>query len=528
MDTSKTKNMVTGALLLTFAGLISKVLSAGYRIPLQNLTGDLGFFIYQQIYPLIGMVMILSLYGFPVAVSRLVVEMRQKGYQLSYQKFYIPLLTVLFLINGGAFLTIFLLANPIANLIGMGELERAFKLISFAFLLVPILAIFRGVFQGQEEMMQTAASQVIEQITRVVIIILAAILILNGRLDVFKLGEVGAAATIIGMIAAVLILILFNLKRVEDKAVDKIPRIPWRHYFTTIISLGVIAAFIHMILLITQLADVLTLVPDLIKSGLPSIEAMKLKGIFDRGQPLIQFGAVIGSSFALALIPTINRVSQHSLKEQIGSALALSLYVASGATIGLIILFPEVNVLLFQSADGTGSLQILVLAITLSSLAITACTVLQSLGYMKLTALFILSTFVVKYVLNRLLVPLTGITGASLATVGSLLLLCCLLLITLKWKVSDFSLFNYIKVTALLLSGLGMTIYLIIIKFGTTFILIPSRTGLLLYVLFFVGTGAFVYLSLLLRYNAFSKEQLAALPFSRYIIGFAQLISKKQ
>lgn len=528
MDVNKTKNMVTGALLLTFAGLISKVLSAGYRIPLQNLTGDFGFFVYQQIYPLIGIIMILSLYGFPVAVSTLVVGMKQKGYQLIYKTFYMPLLIVLYVINGTVFLTIFLLASPLANWIGMAELARAFQLVSFAFLLIPILTLLRGAFQGQEEMKQTAISQVGEQIVRVVIIIIAAILIFNEQLDVYKLGEIGAGATIIGMLAAIAILIWFMLKRKGNKTGAVLSRVPWRQYFTSVISLGVIAAFIHMILLITQLADVLTLVPDLMKSGLTTMEAMEMKGVFDRGQPLIQFGAVIGSSFSLALIPTINRRDQQSVSDPIGNALALSFYVAAGATIGLIILFPEVNVLLFQSADGTSSLQILVLAIILSSLAITACTILQNLGYMKLTALFIISTFMMKYILNHLLVPSAGITGASIATVGSLLLLCILLLITLKWKVSEFSILKYIKVRALFIAGIGMMIYLLVIKFSTAFIFIPSRFGLLLYVLFLVLTGAFVYLSLLLRYNAFSDKQLAALPFSRYIIGFSQLVSKKE
>ncbi len=44
-------DVMKGALLLTLAGLAGKVLSAGYRIPLQNLTGDVGFYIYQQVYP---------------------------------------------------------------------------------------------------------------------------------------------------------------------------------------------------------------------------------------------------------------------------------------------------------------------------------------------------------------------------------------------------------------------------------------------------------------------------------------------
>src|SRR5690625_7667090 len=98
MDTM-TKRVVKGAMLLTIAGLISKVLSAAYRIPLQNLTGDFGFYIYQQVYPIIGTVMILSLYGFPAAVSKLTAETIEDNRSLSLQHFYIPIFIILFAIN---------------------------------------------------------------------------------------------------------------------------------------------------------------------------------------------------------------------------------------------------------------------------------------------------------------------------------------------------------------------------------------------------------------------------------------------
>src|SRR5690625_4731116 len=100
MDENETNRLVKGALLLTVAGFISKILSAGYRIPLQNLTGDFGFYVYQQIYPILGIVMILSLYGFPVAVSRLTAELNVENKHLSLQGFYKPILLILLGING--------------------------------------------------------------------------------------------------------------------------------------------------------------------------------------------------------------------------------------------------------------------------------------------------------------------------------------------------------------------------------------------------------------------------------------------
>lgn len=90
MNENETNKLVKGALLLMLAGLISKVLSAGYRVPLQNLTGDIGFYIYQQVYPILGIALMLALYGFPSAVSKMTVELKAAGKSLSIRSFYIP------------------------------------------------------------------------------------------------------------------------------------------------------------------------------------------------------------------------------------------------------------------------------------------------------------------------------------------------------------------------------------------------------------------------------------------------------
>ncbi len=104
MDGNETNKLVKGALLLTLAGVISKLLSAGYRIPLQNLTGDVGFYAYQQVYPILGIASVLALYGFPTAISKLAAERRQEGIGLSGRNFHIPILFLMFGIAGCFFI----------------------------------------------------------------------------------------------------------------------------------------------------------------------------------------------------------------------------------------------------------------------------------------------------------------------------------------------------------------------------------------------------------------------------------------
>lgn len=63
-----------GAFILSVAAIIAKVLSAVYRIPLQNLVGNTGFYVYQQIYPIYGIGMTFALNGYPNFISKIIAE----------------------------------------------------------------------------------------------------------------------------------------------------------------------------------------------------------------------------------------------------------------------------------------------------------------------------------------------------------------------------------------------------------------------------------------------------------------------
>lgn len=74
MRNNDQSQVIKGAFFLSLAALFAKILSAFYRIPFQNMAGDMGFYVYQQVYPFYGVITILALYGFPVVLSRQVAE----------------------------------------------------------------------------------------------------------------------------------------------------------------------------------------------------------------------------------------------------------------------------------------------------------------------------------------------------------------------------------------------------------------------------------------------------------------------
>src|SRR5699024_8225994 len=179
--------------------------------------------------------------------------------------------------------------------------------------------------------------------------------------------------------------------------------------------------------------------------------AMESKGIFDRGQPLIQFGIVFGSSFALALVPTV--VKEHPNRTKfIREALLISFYIALAASTGLMLLMTEVNQLLYLDTAGTASLRILMGSVGLAAIFITCCSILQSIGSVYTNALCIFISLRVKWILNWLLVPHLQIIGSALATVISLFLLMVIVLILLHKKLPKLALKRNIHWQALFLA----------------------------------------------------------------------------
>ena len=82
MKNEQIQKTMRGAVILSCAGLAAKILSAFYRIPFQNIVGNTGFYVYQQVYPIYGIGMTFALSGFPVYISKLIAEQENELHRL--------------------------------------------------------------------------------------------------------------------------------------------------------------------------------------------------------------------------------------------------------------------------------------------------------------------------------------------------------------------------------------------------------------------------------------------------------------
>ncbi|HCO19091.1 MAG TPA: polysaccharide biosynthesis protein, partial [Tissierellales bacterium] len=164
---TKSQNYLKGAAVLGVAGIIVKILGAVYRIPLSNIIKDEGIGYYQTAYPIYVLLLTLSTAGIPVAIAKLVSEKRALGdYRNAHKVFKVSLvgLVVLGILTS---LTVAVGAEMIVESIGNPNAYYALLALAPALLFVPIMAAFRGFFQGSQTMFPTALSQVLEQLFRV-------------------------------------------------------------------------------------------------------------------------------------------------------------------------------------------------------------------------------------------------------------------------------------------------------------------------------------------------------------------------
>ena len=520
MNNDRNKNhFFKGAFLLTYASLLSKVLSALYRIPLQNLAGDVGFYTYQQIYPFLGMAMILALYGFPAAVSRFIAS--QKGGLSNQLKR--KVLGHLCLFAGVIFIIIFVGAPWIATIMGDSKLVEGIRASAIPFLFVPFIAYLRGFFQGQGNMLPTAASQIAEQLVRVTLIIVVAFFVVFLNRSLYDIGVGTALASTFGAVVALIVLLIFHGREKDVSSVNDDLRQPFsQSLFTAIIGYGLAIAVNHMLLLLLQFVDALTLVPLLRQTGMSLIDAQAFKGVLDRAQPLAQLGIVTASSMALALIPSITKARLENDRKRslthMTSIWRFTLYLASGATVGLIVLLPEINTFLFKDDLGTVSLRIFMIAIVFSALSISTASILQGIGQIYRTAFFILIGLAIKFGANLLLVPFLGISGAALATVFATIVIFLINQsqlnrgtpkdekIHIPWKGFILSI--------LLMAGVVFIVNGLTRSWFYQF----NRFGQLIYLLGLIAVGVITYLASLLKLSVFSKEEQEVLPFISHFL----------
>ena len=181
--TMKKNTFVKGALITTLGVIFTKILGILYVIPFHALIGEKGGALYGYAYTVYSVFISLASAGIPLAISKLVSEYQTLGYYNVKKRVFLLARQLAIIFGIICFLIIVIFAPLFAKLIlgditGGNSLEDVvfvLRVIGTAILVVPVLGVYRGYFEGHRFMSPPSISQVLEQLLRVLIIIFGSL-----------------------------------------------------------------------------------------------------------------------------------------------------------------------------------------------------------------------------------------------------------------------------------------------------------------------------------------------------------------
>lgn len=422
-------SFLKGALILTGASLVVRFIGVFQKLPLFWLLKEEGVGIYNYPYPLYAILIAFSSTGVNIAVSKLISESLANGDRDGAFRIFNTARWAMGLLGlAGA-----LVLGTSGRFLAQSVHHDSRAALSY-FVLAPAVfadtlqASYRGFFQGLQNMRPNALSQVIEQLTRVVVMLLLAYLLLPYGL------AVAAAGATFGATAGAFVSFLFLLwvfryfgglhfspvgiggtGRVSsgrDSVLTCLKRIA---RYAVPISLG------GMGLPIFMLADSALVSPRLQAAGASVAEATGAYGILaNNATPLVNLPTILTGALFVALVPSLTESLALGRRREAVSTAGLAVRVtflfSIPAAVGLYSLAPGI-VALLRMGDATAPVvRALTFSLLFLTLQQTTAGILQGLGktMIPVTNMFIGAG--VKAALTYMLVFQMGVNGAGYAT----------------------------------------------------------------------------------------------------------------
>ena len=528
---------VKGAVVLSISLFIVRALGLLYIMPFQYFVGFAGMALYSYAYVPYTILISLSGLGIPVGIAKFVSKYNAAGeYDTSRKVFRLGMICMIIL-GMISFLIMYFGAPFFARIVMAGDdmyntlddVVTVIRMLSFAVLIVPAMSIFRGFFQGNQDMRPTADSQLVEQIIRIAIIIVGSFLVVSVFDGTTQTAvNISVFAAFIASIGALFVILRhWYLRRDEFDA--QLPKsVPHERHslkklFKELLSYALPFAVLSLITSLFQLIDTMTFNRLLLETGMDSVLVENISGIYITGLFKV---VMIPVSFAIAfgqpLVPEITERIQvknfAGVRQTISSALMLTSFVTIPAVIGLWLLSNPIFSLLFSSdaelAEIGGSIFGFgaFIAIFLGINAILDA-IMQGLGKQYIALRFLVVGVVIKLIGNLILIPVFQVNGAIIATI--LAYLACIILKVLVIK--QTMRISIPRIAKKHLAILVITVAMAIAVWISTFVLnifidySASRLQALIYVLVAGAVGIVVYGGLAL-YLDIAEKVLGHMP----------------
>lgn len=406
-DKGSKNNFIMQAGILAAAGIISRIIGLLYRGPMHSAIGDLGLGYYQSAYNYYLIILLISSYSIPSAISKVIAQkLGAREYRNAHRLFHGALIYVL-AVGGIASLLLFFGAGWFVSPEAVPVL-RTFAPTIFVY---GVLGVLRGYFQAHKSMVQTSVSQILEQVANAVVSVGAGYLLIQSMMGTLEVpadtaGQVsratyGAVGSALGTGVGVLVALLF-MAAVYGLNRGMIRKRVERDRHTQVDSYGQIFKMITMVvtpfILSTAVYNLSGTVnntvytkwlPELKK--LDSVNLYARYGIFSgEAMTISNIPIAFASAMAAAMLPAVAQLAAanntEGIKEKIGTAVKSTMVISIPCAVGLFVLAKPVTALLFpsttaESLDLAGKLLMtLSLSVVFYALSTLNSNILQGLG----------------------------------------------------------------------------------------------------------------------------------------------------
>ena len=516
---SNTNNskFLKGTMILTISSIIVKVIGSLNWIILSRVLGGEGIGLYQMGFPIYLMAITVSSAGVPVAISIITSEkLANKDYRGAKRVFNVSLR--LLLISGLLFSSaLFFGADFLINQHIIRDSRAYYSIIALApaVFFVTFLASFRGYLQGWQIMTPTATSEVVEQLVRVITMLVFADLFMPYGLAYAAGGaSMGAGA---GAFCALLVLMWFyrRLKRrlhAEIEAQDdSIPQESAGHIIKRLLKLALPVSLTSLMLPIGANLDLLIVPQRLEVAGFNVRHATELFGyLTGMAVPLVNLATIFTAAMTISLVPSISESRAlerfDAIRDKIRLAFRVAMIITFPCFMGLFFLAEKVAALIYNAPGAAGAIQTMSVGILFLGMHQISTGILQGLGKTAIPVINMILACLVKVVMSWWLtaIPFLGIKGASMATVADFAVAAIINMgFIYKYTGFTFSLGSLLK--PLLAAGvMGAVIYAVLS--------LTEQLGMWC-VLFAMVAAVPAYALALIAFGGLSKEDLDNIPF---------------
>lgn len=515
------KQFFSGVAVLALSTFIVKIIGLFYKIPMMAYLGAEGMGYFNSAYEIYSLFFVIATTGIPIAISILISENKaQKRIQNIKKIFRIALLTLGLLgLIGTIIMAIFY--KEFAILINNDAAALSILAISPTVLLVCISSAIRGYFQGNQMMIPTAVSQVIEAMGKLVLGLGFAIIALNKGYSMPKVAAFAILGLTIGVLISLLYLALYKMfyrvRYSNDGSISTVVE-HGSKIFKQLLAIAIPITLSSTILNLNKVIDMTMILGRLNAIGYSQTAANSIYGSYSTmAVSIYNLPATLITAISLPLVPMLtSAIEEKNIKKEksvISTSLKLTALISFPAGLGISVFSKQILNLLFASQRDeieytAPLLSLLGVSIFLSGMITITNAILQAYKLVNKPIISMICGVLVKLVLSFVLIgiPSINIYGAPISTFFATVVIVAInlyFIVKNSGKVGSISkIFILPFVSSFLAIMSGVALY------STLLTILNSKIIILLVILVVV----LVYLIAIIKLKAIDKEEILMLP----------------